>query len=153
SYHTGAPVQFDFSLPIGDQKLAGVQGNGSVSLGVSGEVKVGLVVPLRPGSGPADAAALQILNDSSIGVSLDASVDNASLATTIGPLSLSLGNPTSTTPADKAQARASYSIGLAKSGADGAAEDFATFLGEVTPTLNATSNAVTCPGLAQGGTE
>jgi hypothetical protein len=145
SFHTSAPVQFNFDLPsLAGQKLAGVQGQGLVSLGASGEIKIGLVVPLAPGDGPADASALKILNDSSIGAKLDASVDDGSLATTIGPLSLSLGNPKSNDAADKAQAHASYSIDLAKSGADGSAEDFASFIGDVGPALNASSDAVDC---------
>ena len=139
NFHTSAPVQFGFHLPIGDQSLAGVQGNGSVSIGAGGEIKIGLVVPLAPGDGPADAGALKILNDSHIGVKANATVDDASLATTIGPLSISLGNPKSTAPADKAQAKASYSVDLAKAGADGSAESFSDFLSQVSPTLNATS--------------
>jgi Ca2+-binding RTX toxin-like protein len=143
-YHTSAPFKFDF----GTNSIAGAQGSGSVSLGVSGEVKIGLVVPLQAGSGPADASALKILDDSKIGVKLDASVNSATLATTLGPLSLSLGDPTST---DKATAKASYSIDLAKSGGTGAATDFATFIGDVAPALNASSTAVDC-GLPDSST-
>jgi len=143
-FHTSAPVQFDFHLPIGDQSLAGVQGKGSVSLGVKGEVKLGLVVPLQAGNGPADGGALQILNDSRISAQLDASVDKASLATTIGPLSISLGDPTSSNAADKAQAKASYSVDLGSNPADGSAENFDTFIGGVTPTVDANSTAVDC---------
>jgi Ca2+-binding RTX toxin-like protein len=141
AFHTSAPVQFDFDLPsLAGQKLAGVQGQGLVSLGASGEIKIGLVVPLAPGDGPADASALQLLSDSTIGAKLDASVEG-SLATTIGPLSLSLGDPSSP---DKARAKASYSIDLAKSGNDGSAETFDAFLGEVGPAVNASSNNVDC---------
>ncbi len=147
SFHTSAPVQFDFSLPAGpgggDHSLAGVQGKGQVSLGASGEIKIGLVVPLTPGGGPPDPSALKILDDSSITVKLDASVDDASIATTIGPLSISLGNPTGT---DKAKAKASYSIDLAQPGAAGTAESFASFFGAsgVAATLNASSSDVDC---------
>ena len=72
---------------------------------------------------------------------LDASVDNATIATTIGPLSLSLGDPTTS---DKATAKASYSIDLAKSGGTGAPVSFAGFIGAVGPTINAGSTAVNC---------
>ena len=147
SFHTSAPVQFDFSLPAGpgggSHTLAGVQGGGQVSLGASGEIKMGLVVPLAPGAGPADANALKILDNSSIGVKLDASVDNATLATTIGPLSISLGDPTSS---DKAKAKASYSLDLAQSGATGNAENFSDFFGPsgVGANVNASSTDVDC---------
>lgn len=141
SFHTSAPVQLNFDLPsLAGQKLAGVEGQGLVSLGAGGEIQLGLVVPLAPGDGPADASQLQILNDSHIGANLDASLEG-SLAIAIGPLSLALGDPTSS---DKAKAKASYSIDLAKSGGDGTAEDFATFLGEVAPDINASSNDVDC---------
>lgn len=143
-FHTSAPVQFDFHLPIGDQSLAGVQGKGSVALGVQGEIELGVVVPLQPGNGPADGSALQILDDSHISAKLDATVDNASLATTIGPLSISLGDPTGNNAADKATAKASYSVDLAKSTGDGTAESFDTFLGAVTPTVDTSSTAVDC---------
>ncbi|MEV6876180.1 calcium-binding protein [Amycolatopsis sp. NPDC051128] len=147
AYHTSTPVQFDFSLPAGSQRVAGVQGDGSVSLGVGGEVKMGLVVPLQPGSGPADANALRVLDDSKIGVKLDATVENATIATTLGPLSVSLGDPKS---ADKATAKASYSIDLAKSGGTGAPVTFTDFLGAVGPEINAGSTAVDCS--LDGGT-
>ncbi|WP_206794239.1 calcium-binding protein [Amycolatopsis sp. MtRt-6] len=141
AYHTSTPVQFDFSLPAGTQRVAGVQGEGSVSLGVGGEVKMGLVVPLQPGSGPADANALRILDDSKIGVQLDAAVENATIATTLGPLTVSLGNPKS---ADKATAKASYSLDLAKSGGTGTPVTFSEFVGAVGPSVNAASTAVNC---------
>ncbi|MEU9688884.1 calcium-binding protein [Amycolatopsis japonica] len=147
AYHTSTPVQFDFSLPSGGQRVAGVQGDGSVSLGVGGQVKMGLVVPLQPSAGPADANALRVLDDSKIGVKLDATVENATIATTLGPLSVSLGDPKS---ADKATAKASYSIDLAKGGGTGAPVSFTDFLGAVGPTINAGSTAVGC-GL-DGGT-
>lgn len=145
SYHTSAPVQFDFDLGGNATQLAGVQGGGSVSLGVDGAIKIGLVVPLQTGDGPADAAALKILDDSSIGVKLNAGVQDLSLATTLGPLSLSLGDPTSP---DKATAKASYSIDLAQSGGSGTPETFSDFLGAVGPQIDATSDAVDCN---QGG--
>ncbi|MDT4975854.1 MAG: hypothetical protein QOG98_1612, partial [Pseudonocardiales bacterium] len=143
SFHTSAPVQFDFNLPIGDQKLAGVQGSGSVSLGASGEVKLGLVIPLAPGDGPAGADALQVLDNSAVSMKLDASVDDGSLATTIGPLSIALGDPTQGST-DKATAKASYSVGLGKASPTGNAESFSDFFGEVGPTVNASSTAVDC---------
>jgi hypothetical protein len=140
AFHTSAPLKLDFGGP---SAIAGVQGSGQVSLGASGEIKIGLVVPLEAGTGPDDADHLKILDDSSIGVKLDASVDNATLATTIGPLSISLGDPTSS---DKATAKASYSLDLAQSGATGNAETFSDFFGSggVGATLNASSNGVDC---------
>jgi Ca2+-binding RTX toxin-like protein len=142
SFHTTAPVQFDFDLPgLSGNKLVGAQGKGLLSLGAGGEIKIGLVVPLAPGDGPLTASALKILDDSSIGVKLDASVTGASIETTIGPIGLALGQPDGS---DKATAKASYSLDLAKSGGDGTATDFGSFLGAVGPTVNAASSGVTC---------
>lgn len=155
SYHTSAPVQFDFNLQnsgLGSQELAGVQGDGLISLGVNGEVKVGLVVPLAPSNGPDTADALQILDNSRVSVGLDASVTNGSIATTIGPLSLSLGKPSADAPADlpdhsdKAQAFANYALALADNDATehGTARSFTTFLQNVDPAVNTTNDAVDC---------
>jgi len=138
NYHTSAPFKFDFD----GNTFAGLQGSGSFSVDVGGRIKVGLVIPLQTGDGPADASALKILDDSSVGVKLDASVDNGTIAANLGPLSLSLGNPQN--GGEKATAKASYSLDLAKSGGTGAPTSFADFLGAVGPTLNATSNNVDC---------
>ncbi len=43
---------------------------------VDGRVKVGLVVPLKAGDGPADAAALKVLEDSSISLGAKAKLEN-----------------------------------------------------------------------------
>jgi Ca2+-binding RTX toxin-like protein len=143
-YNLGAPVNFNFNLPGGggvSHEIAGVQGSGSVSLGISGEIKVGLVVALAPGTGPDNADALQILDNSGINVKLDAGVDNATLTTTLGPLNVSLGDPTS---ADKGVAHASYSVDLAKDNApkNGNAESFSQFLQDVSFGVNKSSDAV-----------
>ena len=118
-----------------------MQGSGSVSLDAGGHIQMGIVVPLVAGDGPADSSALKILDDSSIGVSLDASVDDATLETTIGPLKLSLGDPTSD---DKANAKASYSVDLGTPSPTGDAVSFDDFVGGVTADLNASSDAVDC---------
>ncbi len=143
AFNTAAPVDFNFNLPSGSHEVAGVQGSGSVSLAVSGEIKVGLVVALAPGSGPGDASALQILDNSGISARLDANIDDATLTTTLGPLNVSLGDPTSS---DKGVAHASYSVDLNKSGAstNGTAESFSTFMSDVTPGVNQSSTAVDC---------
>ena len=74
SYHTSAPVQFDFNIPAGDFEVAGVKGSGSVALDAGGHIQMGIVIPLAPGDGPGGPGDLQILDDSSIGVNLDADV-------------------------------------------------------------------------------
>jgi Ca2+-binding RTX toxin-like protein len=140
-FHTGAPVQFNFSLPTGSSSLAGVQGSGSVALEIGGKIHVGLVVPLAAGSGPQSATDLQILDNSAVGVTLDASIDDATLTTTIGPISVSIGDPTSS---DKGVAHASYSVDLGKASPSGNQESFSQFLSDVEPAVNQSSTAVDC---------
>jgi len=147
-YHTSAPVQFDFDLGGDALSLAGVQGQGNVALGVDGAVDVGLVIPLG-GDGPAGIDELKILEDSSIGVAVDASIDDAFLKTNLGPLSLSLGDPDEGAT-DRASATASYSVDLGVEGAGDGAVTFSEFLGNVGADINDSSEAVTCDGLDEG---
>ena len=139
-FHTSAPLSIDF--PLG--KVAGVQGSGTFSIGVGGEINVGLVIPLQAGNGPPLPSDLKILDDSSINVHLNADVSDGSLSTTLGPLSISLGNPKSNAPADKAQAHAKYSLDLKETAPTHQATDFTSFITSVAANVNASSQAVTC---------
>ncbi|MDT4913548.1 MAG: hypothetical protein QOC66_2676, partial [Pseudonocardiales bacterium] len=135
NYHTSAPFTFE----LGSAQIAGAQANGSVSLGVNGEIKLGIVVPLAPGGGP-DLADLKILDDSSVSLEAKATI-GATVSTTFGPFSLSLGKPGG---GDDATANADYSIDLAKPGGSGDPQSFTDFFGAVTPTMNASSAPVSC---------
>jgi Ca2+-binding RTX toxin-like protein len=142
-YHTSAPIKFDFDLG-GTHSVAGLQGSGSVSLGVSGDITMGLVVSLESGDGPGSGATLKILDDSGINLNLDAEAHGA-LTTTIGPLSLSLGNPEAGAPAEeKINAQAHYGLGLGKSSPTGDAVSFDSFLGAVGPTVNSGPATADC---------
>ena len=135
NYHTSAP----FTFKLGSTQIAGAQADGSVSLGVGGEIKLGLVVPLVAGTVP-DLTNLKILDDSKVTVDANASIA-ATVGASFGPLTLSLGKPGG---GDDATAKADYSIDLAKSGATGDPEGFTAFFGDVGPTMNASSNPVSC---------
>jgi Ca2+-binding RTX toxin-like protein len=135
NYHTSAP----FTFKLGGTQIAGAQADGSVSLGVGGEIKLGLVVPLVAGTVP-DLTNLKILDDSKVTVDANASIA-ATVGASFGPLTLSLGKPGG---GDPATAKADYSIDLAKSGATGDPEAFTAFFGEVGPTMNTSSTAVDC---------
>ncbi len=142
SYHTSAPVQFDFNIPAGDFEVAGVKGSGSVALDAGGHIQMGIVIPLAPGDGPGGPGDLQILDDSSIGVNLDAEVSDAALTSTLGPLELSLGDPSD--GGEKAMAQAKYSIDLADSTSTGTPVSFSTFMDDVGAELNASSDPAHC---------
>jgi Ca2+-binding RTX toxin-like protein len=151
SYQTSSPVNFSFDLGGTEYDVAGLASSGSVQISAAGHVQIGIVIPLPSGpgaSGPTSATQLQILDDSSIGVSLDTSMTDASFVSTLGPLKLALGDPTGT---DKATAKASYSIDLAKASASGTPTSFADFVDDVGAALNSSSTAVDC-GLPDAST-
>ena len=146
-YRAAAPIKLSLgNLNGSDQSFAGAQATGLAQVDVNGRIKVGLVVPLAPGAGPSDGAALKVLEDSSISVGAKATLENGVVQGVVGPLSIALGNPTAGAPAaEKAQAKADLSIALAKSGA--AADtpvSFSDFIGAVGVNFNATNGTVSC---------
>ncbi|MEI8408179.1 MULTISPECIES: calcium-binding protein [unclassified Kribbella] len=146
-YRAASPIKLALgNLNGGDQTFAGAQATGLAQVQVDGRVKVGLVIPLAAGDGPADGAALKVLEDSSISVGAKAELKNGIVQGVVGPLSIALGNPTAGAPdAEKAQAKADLSIALAKSGA--AADtpvSFTDFIGAVGVNFNATNGTVSC---------
>ncbi|TCO47460.1 Ca2+-binding RTX toxin-like protein [Kribbella antiqua] len=146
-YRAASPVKLSLgSLNGADQTFAGAQASGLAQVDVDGRIKVGLVLPLKAGEGPADAASLKVLEDSSISIGAKAKLENGVIQGVVGPLSIALGNPAAAAPnTEKAQAKADLSIALAKSGA--AADtpvSFSDFLGAVGVNFNATNGTVTC---------
>lgn len=143
-YSTSSPIKLELGEINGsDQTFAGAEASGNASVGVTGAVDVGLVVPLAPGTGPSNATELKILEDSSIGIKADAQF-SGSVKGVIGPLSIALGQPGGA-PATQAQAKANVSLDLAKSGA--AADtpvSFGTFLSQVGASFNADNTPVEC---------
>ncbi|GAA1689421.1 hypothetical protein GCM10009745_38180 [Kribbella yunnanensis] len=146
-YRAGSPIKLSLgSLNGSDQTFAGAQASGLAQVEVDGRVKVGLVVPLKAGEGPADAASLKVLEDSSISLGAKAKLENGVIQGVIGPLSIALGNPTADAPADqKAQAKADLSIALAKTGATADTPvSFSDFMTAVGVNFNATNGTVNC---------
>jgi Ca2+-binding RTX toxin-like protein len=146
-YRAASPVKLSLgSLNGADQTFAGAQASGLAQVDVNGRVKVGLVLPLKASAGPVDAAALQVLEDSSISIGAKAKLENGVIQGVVGPLSIALGNPAAGAPAtEKAQANADLSIALAKSGATvDTPVSFSDFLGAVGVNFNATNGTVTC---------
>ncbi|WP_433014887.1 calcium-binding protein [Kribbella sp. CA-294648] len=146
-YRAASPIKLALgNLNGGDQTFAGAQATGMAQVSVDGRVKVGLVIPLAAGEGPADSTALTVLEDSSINVGAKAELKNGIVRGVVGPLSIALGNPTAGAPdAEKAQARADLSIALAKSGATADTPvSFSDFIGAVGVNFNATNGTVSC---------
>ena len=90
-YETNAPLRLDLG---GDQSLVSAAATGQGSVHVKGGVKVGLVVPLAPGTGPGDAASLKVLADSTVSVAAAAAFTGR-VAGTVGPLTVSASRPMS----------------------------------------------------------
>jgi hypothetical protein len=147
AYRAGSPVRLSLgSLNGSDQTFAGAEAAGLAQVEVDGRVKVGLVIPLAPGTGPADGAALKVLEDSSITVGAKAELTDGVVRGVVGPAVIALGNPTAGAPAaQKAQAKADLSIALAKSGASANTPvSFSDFLAAVGVGFNATNGTVSC---------
>ncbi|HYU84513.1 MAG TPA: calcium-binding protein, partial [Kribbellaceae bacterium] len=146
-YRAASPIRLSLgNLNGSDQTFAGVQATGTAQVEVNGLVKVGLVIPLAPGAGPADGAALKILEDSKISIGAKAALTDGVVKGVVGPLSIALGNPTSGAPSsEKAQAKADLSLSLDKSGA--AADtpvSFSDFISAVGVHFNSDNGTVDC---------
>ncbi len=144
SYKTSSPIRLELGQLNGaDQTFAGAEASGNASVGVTGAIDVGLVVPLAPGTGPANATQLKVLEDSSIGIKANAEF-TGTVKGVIGPLSIALGQPGGPA-ATQAQARANVSLDLAKGGAAANTPvSFGTFLTEVGAGFNAGNTPVEC---------
>src|SRR6478735_5252479 len=144
-YQTNAPLRLDLG---GDQSLVSAAASGQGSVHVKGGVDVGLVVPLAPGTGPGDATSLKVLADSKVSVAAAASF-NGRVAGTIGPLTVSAGDPGGDA-AKQVSLKADLSLDLADASATpDTPVSFATFLSGLDVGFNASNSPVDCgEGLA-----
>ncbi|MHA3837473.1 calcium-binding protein [Terrabacter sp. AAH1] len=139
-YRTSTPLRLDLG---GDRSLVTAAATGQGAAHVTGGVKVGLVVPLAPGTGPDDATSLKVLADSKVSIGADAAFTGRA-AGTIGPLTVSAGDPGGD-PAKQAKLRANLSLELSDTGA--AADtpvSFSTFLSGLDVGFNASNAPVDC---------
>lgn len=139
-YRTNAPLRLDLG---GDKSLVSAAATGQGSVHVKGGVDVGLVVPLAPGTGPGDAAALKVLADSKVSIAADAAFTGRA-AGTIGPLTVSAGDPGGD-PAKQAKLRANLSLDLSDAAATADTPvSFSTFLSGLDVNFNASNTPVDC---------
>jgi len=146
-YRAASPIRLSLgSINGSDRTFGGAQATGMAQVDVTGQIKVGLAIPLAPGDGPADGAALKVLEDSLISVGARAVLADGVVKGVIGPLSIALGNPTPGAPAaEKAQAKADLSLALSKPGAaPNTPVSFSSFIGAVDVNFNATNGTVDC---------
>jgi hypothetical protein len=126
------------TLSLGANGLVGSSGSGE--LNVTGNVNFDLTVAIdvNANQGTLTPTAVQVLPSSSIDVALTADA-SGSLGASVGPLVLSLGQPS-----DPAQAHVAVDLALSDNTASTAPISFATWAQALTPTLNANSQPVTC---------
>jgi len=136
SAHTGANIVLSFTPQCSSCSPTQTTLTGSttsatpvfIPVVVSEESAVGIEVPLANGIGPADAAALTVTGNSTVGGTLTAHLDStAAPDATIGPLTVKLGNGT-----DHFQVEASYGLALGSSGGTGTKKLDALLNGTVT---------------------
>ncbi|MCG6568057.1 calcium-binding protein [Tessaracoccus sp. ZS01] len=136
SYRTDTPIAVDLGA-LGD--VVTVKGTGQAQASVTGSVNVGILVPLSTAD-----PGFKVMEDSSISVHANASGEGV-LTGTLGPLSLSLGDPSGAEGAEKAKVAVDLGVRI---GVDGATAnnpvDWSTFLSSAGVKLNPT-------GMATGG--
>ena len=137
------PLDFQLDLPGVPSSIVGTSGTGTLDISATGHVTVGLRLPLT-------AAAIadplpNLLVDPSSGAHVDVDVDSsgATLAANLGPLALSVGDPSSSDPGTEIHGKLGFA--LTATGSDPMSlTDFFSGL-SVTPDRN---DDVTCDGVS-----
>lgn len=147
---TSQPVRFSFTDDLGTgRSLVGAEGEATANMSLTGSTKIGFVLPLATGTGPADAAALSVLPDSTVDITADGGISGV-VKSSIGPLSIALGNPAGP---EKAVAKAHYNAHLGYGPGGTAPVPLSDFVKNVSLTLNGDNKPVTCAGDPAAGTD
>lgn len=145
---TTQPVRFSFTDDKGTARsLVGAEGEATANIALTGSTKIGFVLPLQAGDGPADAGALKVLPDSTVDLTAHGGISGV-VKSSIGPLSIALGNPKGP---EKAVANAHYNAHLGYSGQNPVS--LTDFVKGVQLTLNGDNKPVTCAGDPAQGTD
>ncbi|MCX2947152.1 calcium-binding protein [Lentzea sp. NEAU-D7] len=145
---TSQPVRFSFTDDKGTARsLVGAEGEATASLALTGSTKIGFVLPLEPGDGPANAGGLKVLPDSTVDITAHGGITGV-VKSSVGPLSIALGNPKGP---EKAVANAHYNAHLGFSGQNPVS--LSDFVKGVQLTLNGDNQPVTCQGDPAQGTD
>ncbi len=145
---TSQPVRFSFTDDKGTARsLVGAEGEATANLALTGSTKIGFVLPLEAGDGPANAGALKVLPDSTVDITAHGGITGV-VKSSVGPLSIALGNPKGD---EKAVANAHYNAHLGYSGQNPV--PLSDFVKGVSLTLNGDNQPVTCQGDPAQGTD
>ncbi|HVK20939.1 MAG TPA: calcium-binding protein [Actinokineospora sp.] len=149
---TSQPVRFSFTDDLGTGRtLVGAEGEATANLALTGSTKLGFVLPLAAGTGPADATALSVMPDSTVDLTAHGGISGV-VKSSIGPLSIALGKPGGT-DAEKAVANAHYNAHLGYGPGGTAPVPLSDFIKNVSLTLNGDNQPVTCAGDPAAGTD
>ncbi|SDJ14585.1 Ca2+-binding protein, RTX toxin-related [Actinokineospora alba] len=147
---TSQPVRFSFTDNLGTgRSLVAAEGEATANLALTGSTKIGFVLPLAAGAGPADAAGLSVLPDSTVDLTADGGITGV-VKSSIGPLSIALGNPAGP---ERAVAKAHYNAHLGYGPGGTTPVPLSDFVKNVSLTLNGDNKPVTCAGDPAAGTD
>ncbi|MEJ2854471.1 MULTISPECIES: calcium-binding protein [unclassified Saccharothrix] len=147
---TAQPVRFSFTDEKGTgRSLVSAEGSAVANLTLSGSTKVGFVLPLDKDGTPDDATELKVLPTSTVDLTAHGGI-TGSVRSSIGPLSIALGNPGGS---EQAVVNAHYNAHLGYGPGGTAPVPLADFVKNVSLSLNGDNQPVTCPGDPEADTD
>jgi len=152
AYSTTQPV----TLNLGSFNLAGAQAGGTATLGVNGEVKADLILPLSAAAMSDPLANLSIdPSTSAVSVKVNADLGTTSfIKANAGPLAISLGKPyadPNNPQPTNLEAKAALGVALADA-TDSAPVSLSTYAGNLGVHLNQGVNPVSCTNATSSDT-
>jgi Ca2+-binding RTX toxin-like protein len=147
AFNVDLPI--DFSLknisPDIPDSLVGTSGSGTIHIGVNGNINVGVLFPLSADAIADPVGSVKVDPNSSASVDADLNGDDLTFAANLGPLALSIGDPSATTPGTSLQGK----LGFALAGPGGSDPVSLSAFFSGLSASEKTRDAVTCAGVTQ----
>jgi Ca2+-binding RTX toxin-like protein len=105
------PLKFALNLPGVPSTLAGTQGKGTLDVSATGAVSVKLLLPLTKAAIGDPTGSLLVDPSSGAHVTADINSSGVSLAANLGPLALSVGDPTAADPGTVIHGKLGFALG------------------------------------------
>jgi Ca2+-binding RTX toxin-like protein len=139
------PLSFDLNVPNVPSSIIGTSGKGTIDISVTGQVTLKLMFPLTTAA-IADPLGSLLIDpaNSTASVKADLSSSGVSLAANLGPLALSVGDPTAQDPGTEINGK----LGFALASTDTDPETLTSFFSGLSLTANRNDDA-TCTGVSQ----
>jgi Ca2+-binding RTX toxin-like protein len=147
AFNVDLPIDFslkDLSPDIPDS-LVGTSGSGTIHIGVNGNINVGVLFPLSAAAIGDPVGSVKVDPTSSASVEADLNGDNLTFAANLGPLALSIGDPSAATPGTSLQGK----LGFALAGPGGTDPVSLSAFFSGLSASETTRAAVTCDGVSQ----